>query len=119
MRGAFWPVLNRIVTACIWVSDLVFPREYKMSINFILSSDFKPTGEVNVSHLCIVPCGMLSVTFEAIKIILGALIGPKFIGMRNTLPLSAHVDTSSLISFFIFMAIWGRLSCLLASRNSD
>lgn len=22
MRGGFWPVLNRIVTACIWVSGL-------------------------------------------------------------------------------------------------
>lgn len=62
---------------------------------------------------------MLSVTFVAIKIILGALIGPKFIGMRDTLPLSAHVDTSSLISFFIFMAIFGWLSCSLASKISD
>ncbi len=30
--------------------------------------------------------------------------------MRNTLPLSAHVDTSSLICFFIFMAFFCRLS---------
>lgn len=62
---------------------------------------------------------MLRVTFVAIKIILGALIGPKFISMRNTLPPSANVDTSSLISFFIFMAIFGRLSCLLTSNISD
>lgn len=54
--------------------------------------------------------------YLAIKIILGALIGPRFIGIRNTLPLSAHVDTASLFSFFIFMAIFGKLSC---SRSSD
>lgn len=70
MRGGFWPVLNRIVTACVWLGLQAYWGG------------------------------------QSIKIILGALIGPKFIGMRNTLPLSAHVDTSSLISFFIFMAIF-------------
>ena len=58
-------------------------------------------------------------TIVAIKIILGALIGPKFVAMRNTLPLSAHVDTSSLISFFVFMAIFGRFFCSLTGNNSD
>lgn len=64
-------------------------------------------------------CCMLNINRVAIKIILGALIGPKFIGMRNTLPLSAHVDTSSLLSFFVFMAIFGMLSWLSASKKSN
>ena len=29
--------------------------------------------------------------------------------MGNTLPLSAHVDTASLVSFFVFLAIFGRI----------
>lgn len=43
---------------------------------------------------------------QAVKIILGAVIGPKYAFMKNTLPLSANVDTCSLVSFFIFLAIF-------------
>lgn len=43
---------------------------------------------------------------QAVKIILGAVIGPKYAYMTNTLPLSANVDTCSLVSFFIFLAIF-------------
>jgi nucleobase:cation symporter-1, NCS1 family len=43
---------------------------------------------------------------QSIKIILGAIIGPKFAFMKNTLPESANVDTASLISFFIFLVIF-------------
>ena len=43
---------------------------------------------------------------QTVKIILGAVIGPKFAYMKNTLPESANVDTCSLISFFIFLAIF-------------
>ncbi|KAI9731222.1 MAG: hypothetical protein M1834_005415 [Cirrosporium novae-zelandiae] len=43
---------------------------------------------------------------QAVKIILGAIIGPKFAYMNNTLPASANVDTCSLVSFFIFLAIF-------------
>lgn len=46
---------------------------------------------------------------QAVKIILGAVIGPKFAYMNNTLPLSANVDTCSLVSFFIFLAIFSPL----------
>jgi NCS1 family nucleobase:cation symporter-1 len=42
----------------------------------------------------------------AVKIILGAVIGPKYAYMTNTLPLSANVDTCSLVSFFIFLAVF-------------
>ncbi len=43
---------------------------------------------------------------QSIKIILNAVTGPRFAHMKNTLPLSADVDTSSLISSFIFLAIY-------------
>lgn len=43
-------MLNRIVTACVWVSDLLFAKKVKMLIGFIFSSGFKPIGEVNVSQ---------------------------------------------------------------------
>ena len=72
-----------------------------------LSSDCKHIGEVNVCSLIRTENRELREFCEAVKIILGALIGPKFINIGNTLPLSAHVDTSSLFSFFIFMAIFG------------
>lgn len=48
---------------------------------------------------------------QAVKVILGAIIGPSWIGLRNTLPESANVDTASLISFFVFQALF--LPCLL------
>jgi NCS1 family nucleobase:cation symporter-1 len=70
MIGGFWPVLNRIVTACIWLG--------------------------------------VQITWggQAIKIVLGAVIGPKYAFMKNTLPLSANIDTCSLVSFFIFLVIF-------------
>ncbi len=43
---------------------------------------------------------------QAVKIILGAVIGPKYAYMTNTIPASANVDTCSLVSFFIFLAIF-------------
>jgi NCS1 family nucleobase:cation symporter-1 len=43
---------------------------------------------------------------QAVKIILGAIIGPKYAFMSNTLPTSANVDTCSLVSFFIFLALF-------------
>ena len=70
MFGGFWPVLNRIMTACIW-----------MGIQLYWGG-------------------------QAIQIILGAIIGPKFIFMKNTLPESAHVETVSLVSFFIFVILF-------------
>lgn len=42
----------------------------------------------------------------AVKIMLRALIGPKFRDLPNTLPASANVDTASLISFFVFLVIY-------------
>lgn len=44
---------------------------------------------------------------QAIVIVLSAVIGPKYARMKNTLPESAHVTTVSLVSFFIFLAIYG------------
>ncbi|RFU32379.1 hypothetical protein B7463_g3981, partial [Scytalidium lignicola] len=70
MIGGFWPVLNRIVTACIWMGVQTYWGG------------------------------------QAVKIILGAVIGPKYAFMTNTLPLSANVDTCSLVSFFIFLAVF-------------
>ena len=75
MRGGFWPVLNRIMTAIIWLGIQMYWGG------------------------------------QAIKIILNALIGPKFVNLKNTLPLSANVDTASLISFFVFVVIF--LPCLM------
>jgi NCS1 family nucleobase:cation symporter-1 len=43
---------------------------------------------------------------QAVKIILGGLVGPKWVNLANTLPPSAHVDTASLISFFIFFLLF-------------
>lgn len=43
---------------------------------------------------------------QAVKIILGAVIGPKYAYMANTLPASANVDTCSLVSLFIFLALF-------------
>ena len=43
---------------------------------------------------------------QAIKIILRALIGKRFINLKNTLPSSANVDTASLISFFVFVVVF-------------
>ena len=69
MIGGFWPVLNRIVTACVWNSVQIYWGS------------------------------------QAIRIVLGAIIGPKFASMRNNLPLSANIDTCSLANFFIFLAV--------------
>ncbi|KAG9238413.1 permease for cytosine/purines, uracil, thiamine, allantoin-domain-containing protein [Amylocarpus encephaloides] len=70
MTGGFWPVLNRIVTTCIWMGVQTY-------------------------------WGV-----QAVKIILGAVIGPRYAYMTNTLPLSANVDTCSLVSFFIFLVVF-------------
>jgi len=70
MLGGFWPVLNRIVTACIWMGIQIYWGG------------------------------------QAVRIVLGALIGPKYAFMKNTLPLSANVNTGSLVSFFIFLVIF-------------
>lgn len=43
---------------------------------------------------------------QAVKIILGAIIGPRYAFMENTPPTSADVDTCSLVSFFIFLFIF-------------
>ncbi|ERF70196.1 hypothetical protein EPUS_00384 [Endocarpon pusillum Z07020] len=69
MRGAFWPVLNRVVVGCIWMGIQMFWGG------------------------------------QAVRIVLGALIGPKFVNMANTLPLSANVVTADLVCFFIFVII--------------
>lgn len=86
MLGGFWPVLNRIVTACIWQV-----HEFGARISSLTRSR------------------MGIETYwggQSIKIILNSLIGPKFAHMKNTLPVSADVDTASLISFSVFLAIY-------------
>ncbi|KAF9637839.1 hypothetical protein BFW01_g8735 [Lasiodiplodia theobromae] len=70
MRGGFWPVLNRIMTACVW-----------MGIQAYWGG-------------------------QAVKIILRAIIGRSFVDLENTLPASANTDTASIISFFVFIAIF-------------
>lgn len=39
----------------------------------------------------------------AVRIVLNAIIGPRFVFMTNTLPESANVETANLICFFIFV----------------
>ncbi|KAK4501382.1 hypothetical protein PRZ48_007191 [Zasmidium cellare] len=75
MRGAFWPVINRIMTAIIWLGIQMYWGG------------------------------------QAVKIILGAVIGPRFVFWRNSLPAGANVDTASLVSFFVFVVVF--LPCLL------
>lgn len=75
MRGGFWPVLNRIVTAIVWLGIQMYWGG------------------------------------QAVKIILGALVGRRWVELRNTLPESANVDTASLISFFVFLIIF--MPCLM------
>lgn len=43
---------------------------------------------------------------QAVKIILGAVIGPRHAFMKNTLPLSENLDTCNLVSFFVFLFIF-------------
>lgn len=43
---------------------------------------------------------------QAVKIILRAIIGHKFVNLKNTLPASANTDTASIISFFVFIVIF-------------
>lgn len=63
MRGSFWPVLNRIVTAIIWLGIQMYWGG------------------------------------QSVKIILGSLVGTKWVHLKNTIPASANVDTASLASF--------------------
>ncbi|PPJ51903.1 hypothetical protein CBER1_08794 [Cercospora berteroae] len=75
MRGGFWPVLNRIVTAIVWLGIQMYW------------------------------------VGQAVKIILGAIVGRRWVELRNTLPQSANVDTASLIGFFVFLVIF--MPCLM------
>jgi NCS1 family nucleobase:cation symporter-1 len=88
MIGGFWPVLNRIVTACIWF------------VNGLKQPPFKRAPNITRMGIQTYWGG------QAVKIILGAVIGPKYAYMANTLPISANVDTCSLVSFFIFLVIF-------------
>ena len=45
---------------------------------------------------------------QAIRIILGSIIGPRFTNMENTLPASANITTLDLICFFIFIFVLGQ-----------
>jgi nucleobase:cation symporter-1, NCS1 family len=89
MIGGFWPVLNRIATNCVWYA------KYFLQI---------------ASWKLLTSCDRIGIqTYfggQSVKIVLGALIGPKYAYMTNTLPLSAHVDTCNLVSFFIFLVIF-------------
>ncbi|KAI4143684.1 MAG: hypothetical protein LQ341_002852 [Variospora aurantia] len=67
MRGAFWPVLNRVMTGCVWMGVQMY-------------------------------WGGL-----AVRLVLNAIIGPRFVFMANTLPASANIETANLICFFIFV----------------
>ncbi|KAL8768546.1 MAG: hypothetical protein Q9209_005231 [Squamulea sp. 1 TL-2023] len=39
----------------------------------------------------------------AVRLVLNAIIGPKFVFMKNTLPTSANIETANLICFLIFI----------------
>jgi len=80
MRGGFWPLSNRIMTACIW-----------MGIQAYWGG-------------------------QAVKIILGLVIGPKFVYWANTLPVGAHVDTASLVCFFVFLAVFAPMLLVAPER---
>ena len=49
---------------------------------------------------------------QSVRIVLGAVIGPKFVHMKNTLPASANVETADLISFFVFAIVLGTAGSL-------
>lgn len=49
---------------------------------------------------------------QAVRIILGAIIGRPFVFMKNTLPATANVTTPDIISFFIFVVIFGAKSSI-------
>ncbi len=55
---------------------------------------------------------------QAVRIVLGAVIGLKFVNMENTLSLSANVMTADLVCFFIFVIILGRLGRSQTFRTS-
>ncbi|KAL9120762.1 MAG: hypothetical protein Q9187_002679, partial [Circinaria calcarea] len=56
---------------------------------------------------------------QAVRIILGSIIGPKFIYMKNTIPVSAYVETADLISFFIFVLILGPYCTAKATSSAE
>ena len=97
MRGAFWPVLNRVVIGCVWMGGCW--------ANFPLIPWQGSTRELT---------GCLGIQMywggQAVRIILSSIIGPKFYYMSNTIPSSANVQTPDLISFFIFVLILGKVS---------
>jgi cytosine/uracil/thiamine/allantoin permease len=49
---------------------------------------------------------------QAVRIVLGSVIGPKFVNMANTLPSSANVETADLVCFFIFVIILGSVKTI-------
>ena len=55
---------------------------------------------------------------QAVRIILGSIIGHRFTAMENTLPASANVATMDLICFFIFVFILGWSQSSIYHRHS-
>ena len=70
MRGSFWPVMNRIMTAIVWLGIQIYWGG------------------------------------QAVRVILGAIIGKPFIELKNTIPESSSVETVSIISFVVYLAIF-------------
>ena len=56
---------------------------------------------------------------QSVRIILGAIIGPKFVYIKNTLPASANVETADLISFFLFAIVLGAVDSLCSLSLKD
>ena len=75
----------------------------------------KPTGGMRCCRSekwLVIMTDVVTCRGQAVKIILGAVIGPKYAFMANTLPASAHVETGDLVSFFIFLALFGEYSAI-------
>jgi NCS1 family nucleobase:cation symporter-1 len=53
---------------------------------------------------------------QAVKIILGAVIGPKFVEWGHALPEGARVDTASLVGFFVFLAVFAPMLLVAPER---
>jgi hypothetical protein len=92
-------VLNRVVVGCIWMGrllDISAPTTNPLELLSVEgSADCRPGIQMFWGG-------------QAVRIVLGALIGPKFVNMANTLPSSANVETADLVCFFIFVLILGR-----------
>ncbi|KAK6856717.1 hypothetical protein PG995_006904 [Apiospora arundinis] len=96
MRGGFWPVLNRIMTGCVWMGIEAYWGG--QDVSFTSSSSSSSINLFQADTIPFLPVSRQNNTTRH--------HWAPFVNLQNTLPASANVDTASLISFFVFMAIF-------------